>query len=174
MKGNAEISCKSNCCYYFNRPFFSFFSNSRWCVGIKLKYSWQIWASWVHPIYCDICFVLPSAFDIFWYILSCRSIAIYDLPINLRYIYKRVSPLPYIVVRITKLGSVFEAKVSWSTVYYTSDFSAIWISHLQNTETENSTSFLAQTWAGHLGSCITCWYMVPSVFGQFHAWLGVL
>ena len=27
------------------------------------------------------------------YILSCRAIAIYDLPINLRYIYKRVSPL---------------------------------------------------------------------------------
>ena len=51
-------------------------------------------------------------------------------------------------------------------------------SHLDITpskyETVNSTSFLAQTWAGHLGSCITCWYMVPSVFGQFHAWLGVL
>ena len=38
-------------------------------------------------------FVLPSAFDILRYILSCQAIAIYDLPINLRYIYKRVSPL---------------------------------------------------------------------------------
>ena len=47
----------------------------------------------MHPIYCDIYFVLPSAFDILRYILSCRAIAIYDLPINLRYIYKRVSPL---------------------------------------------------------------------------------
>ena len=47
----------------------------------------------MHPIYCEIYFVLPSAFDILRYILSCRAIAIYDLPINLRYIYKRVSPL---------------------------------------------------------------------------------
>ena len=47
----------------------------------------------VHPIYCDICFILPSASDILRYILYCRTIAIYDLPINLRYIYKRVSPL---------------------------------------------------------------------------------
>ena len=47
----------------------------------------------MNPIYCDIYFVLPSAFDILRYILSCRAIAIYDLPINLRYIYKRVSPL---------------------------------------------------------------------------------
>ena len=45
------------------------------------------------PIYRDIYFVLPSASDILRYILSCRAIAIYDLPINLRYIYKRVSPL---------------------------------------------------------------------------------
>ena len=47
----------------------------------------------MHPIYCDIYFILPSAFDILRYSLSCRAIAIYDLPINLRYIYKRVSPL---------------------------------------------------------------------------------
>ena len=47
----------------------------------------------MHPIYCDIYFVLPSAFDILRYILSCRAIAIYDLSINLRYNYKRVSPL---------------------------------------------------------------------------------
>ena len=47
----------------------------------------------MHPIYCDIYFVLPSAFNILRYILSCRAIAIYVLPINLRYIYKRVSPL---------------------------------------------------------------------------------
>jgi len=52
----------------------------------------------VHPIYCDIYFVLPSAFDILRYILSCRAIAIYDLPINLRYIYKRVSPLVAIII----------------------------------------------------------------------------
>ena len=32
----------------------------------------------MHPIYCDIYFVLPSAFDILRYILSCRAIAIYD------------------------------------------------------------------------------------------------
>ena len=47
----------------------------------------------MHPIYYDIYFVLPSAFDILRFILSCRAIAIYDMPINLRYIYKRVSPL---------------------------------------------------------------------------------
>ena len=47
----------------------------------------------MHPIYCDIYFVLPSAFDILQYIFFCRAIPIYDLPINLRYIYKRVSPL---------------------------------------------------------------------------------
>ena len=46
---------------------------------------------------CDIHFVLPSAFDILRYILSCRAIAIYDLPINLRYIFKRVSPLATIL-----------------------------------------------------------------------------
>ena len=49
----------------------------------------------MHPIYCDIYFVLSSAFDILRYILSCQAIAIYDLPINLRYIYKRVSPLVF-------------------------------------------------------------------------------
>ena len=56
----------------------------------------MFWASWVHAIYCDIYFFLPSVSDILRYILSCRAIAIYDLPINLRYIYKRVSPLLYI------------------------------------------------------------------------------
>ena len=50
----------------------------------------------MHPIYCDIHFVLPSAFDILRYILSSRTIALHDLPINLRYIYKRVLPLVYI------------------------------------------------------------------------------
>ena len=59
------------------------------------------WASWVCPIYRDIYFVLPSASDILRYILSCRAIAIYDLPINLRYIYKRVSPLEFIRVPVS-------------------------------------------------------------------------
>ena len=63
------------------------------CWDIYWNINVLIWASWVHPIYCDTCFVLPSASDILRYILSCRTIAIYDLPINLRYIYKRVSPL---------------------------------------------------------------------------------
>ena len=36
----------------------------------------------------------------------------------------------------------------------------------------NSTSFLAQTCASHLGSCITCWYMAPCVFGHFEACSG--
>ena len=68
---------------------FSYFSNSMWCVGIKLKYSW----SDLSPLSAsDIYFVLPSAFDILRYILSRRAIAIHDLPINLRYFYKRVSP----------------------------------------------------------------------------------
>ena len=34
------------------------------------------------------------------------------------------------------------------------------------------TSFLAQTCASHLGSCITCCYMAPCVFGHFDACLG--
>ena len=53
-------------------------------LGYKLKYSWS-----------DLS--LLSASDILRYIFcpaECiRYIAIYDLPINLRYIYKRVSPL---------------------------------------------------------------------------------
>ena len=36
---------------------------------------------------------LPSGSDILPIYWSCRASAIYDLPINLRYIYKRVSPL---------------------------------------------------------------------------------
>ena len=79
------------------------------CWDIKLNIHGVIWASWVHQIYCDIYFVLPSAFDILRYILCCRAIAIYDLPINLRYIYKRVSPLVlvhmiFIVRRRTEMG----------------------------------------------------------------------
>ena len=38
---------------------------------------------------------LPSASDILRYILSCRASAIYGLPINLRYIWKRCSPLTH-------------------------------------------------------------------------------
>ena len=63
------------------------------CWDINLDIHGLTWASRVCPIYRDIYFVLPSASDILRYILSCRAIAIYDLPINLRYIYKRVSPL---------------------------------------------------------------------------------
>ena len=43
-------------------------------------------------------FLLPClSYDILRYILSCRAIAIYDLPINLQYIFKRVSPLATIL-----------------------------------------------------------------------------
>ena len=73
--------------------FLFFLQFSVMCWDIYWNIHVLIWASWVHPIYCDICFVLPSASDILRYILSCRTIAIYDPPINLRYIYKRVSPL---------------------------------------------------------------------------------
>ena len=44
MKGNAKISCNSNCCNYFSRQFFLFFSNS---LGYKLKYS--IFIVWSEP-----------------------------------------------------------------------------------------------------------------------------
>ena len=73
--------------------FLFFLQFSVMCWDIYWNIHVLIWASWVHPIYCDICFVLPSASDILRYILSCRTIAIYDLPFNLRNIYKRVSPL---------------------------------------------------------------------------------
>ena len=46
---------------------------------------------WVR--YILIYLSLPSGSDILRYILNCRAIAIYGLPINLRYIYKRVSSL---------------------------------------------------------------------------------
>ena len=78
--------------------FLFFLQFSVMCWDIYWNIHVLIWASWVHPIYCDICFVLPSASDILRYILSCRTIAIYDLPINLRYIYKRVSPLLNVVI----------------------------------------------------------------------------
>ena len=76
--------------------FLFFLQFSVMCWDIYWNIHVLIWASWVHPIYCDICFVLPSASDILRCILSCRTIAIYDLPINLRYIYKRVLPLVYV------------------------------------------------------------------------------
>ena len=46
---------------------------------------------WVR--YIAIYLSLPSGSDISQYILTCQAIAIYGLPINLRYIYKRVSSL---------------------------------------------------------------------------------
>ena len=57
---------------------------------------------------------------------------------------------------------LIEAEVSWSTVYYTSDFSEIWKWHLQNTKMSKSTSILVQTCAKRLETCNTMWYMIPS------------
>ena len=54
-----------------------FYSNSLWCVGIFMV--------WSEPPECIRYIAI--------YILSCRVHSIYDLPINLWYIYKRVSPL---------------------------------------------------------------------------------
>ena len=42
---------------------------------------------------------LPSGSDIPRYILTCRAIAIYGLPINLRYFYKRVSSLLWTLIK---------------------------------------------------------------------------
>ena len=86
VKGNSKICFNSNFCYYFHQ-----FTGMCWDMNLDIH--GLTWASRVCPIYRDIYFVLPSASDILRYILSCRAIAIYDLPINLRYIYKRVSPL---------------------------------------------------------------------------------
>ena len=71
VKVDAKISCNSNCCYNLNRQFFLSFSQIHCDVlGYKLKYLWS-----------DLS--LLSASDILRYMLSCRAIAIYDLPINL-------------------------------------------------------------------------------------------
>ena len=93
--------------------FLFFLQFSVMCWDIYWNIHVLIWASWVHPIYCDIYFVLPSAFDILRYILSCRAIAIYDLPINLRYIYKRVSPLVY---RLYSWKATRGWMVGWSEI----------------------------------------------------------
>ena len=77
------------------------------------------------------------------------------------------SPRVNLVVGITKLWSVFEAEVSWSTVYYTLDFSAIWISHLQNTETSNLLRFL-------LKLAPVTWDHVSHVVTWPHAFLATL
>ena len=66
---------------------------------------------------------------------------------------------------------VIEAKVSWSTVYYSSDFLAIWIWHLQNSKMSKSTLFLVQNCEGCLVSCITWWYMIPNARRKFEAFL---
>ena len=50
-----------------------------------------------------------------------------------------------------------EAEVSWSTVYYTSDFSDIWKWHPQNTKMSKSTSILVQTAFKHKPPCDT-WF----------------
>ena len=68
VKGNATISCNSNCYYYFNRPLFLFSPIHCDVLGYKLKYSWfepleciryiaiYILSCRVHSIYCDIFF----------------------------------------------------------------------------------------------------------------------
>ena len=66
---------------------------------------------------------------------------------------------------------VIEAKVSWSMVYYSSDFLAIWIWHLQNSKMSKSTLFLVQNCEGCLVSCITWWYMIPNARRKFEAFL---
>ena len=83
-----EISAYVNCCFLCSVIFIEYYSTMH-CNEV-------LQACRVDPIYCDIYFVLPSAFDISRYILSCRAIAIYDLPINLRYIHKRVPSLIFI------------------------------------------------------------------------------
>ena len=73
-----------NCCYYFKQSFFIFFAMH--CDVLLLGYISNIYV-WSEP---------PECTDILRYILSCRASAIYGLPINLRYIWKRCSPLVYI------------------------------------------------------------------------------
>ena len=70
---------------------------------------------WMDLIYYNIhglILTLPSASDILQYILSCRASAIYGLPINLQYIYKRVSPLVTMHITWLALSSVSCLKVS--------------------------------------------------------------
>ena len=77
VKGNAKISCNSNCYYYFNRPLFLFSPIHCDVLGYKLKYSWSdlslLSASDIlRYIFCPaeciryiaIYFVLPSDCDI--------------------------------------------------------------------------------------------------------------
>ena len=52
---------------------------------------------------------------------------------------------------------LIEAEVSWSTVYYTSDFSEIWKWHLQNTKMSKSTSITMWWWL----------YMIPCARQDF-------
>ena len=54
---------------------------------------WKLLLLDLKSIASDIYLSLPSESDILRYILTCRASAIYGLPINLRYIYKRVSSL---------------------------------------------------------------------------------
>ena len=70
------------CCCYFNRQFF-----------LLLQCTVICWCWDIYQNIRGIILSLPSASDILRYILSCQASATYDLPINLQYIYKRVSPL---------------------------------------------------------------------------------
>ena len=108
----------------------------------------------MHPIYCDIYFVLPSAFDILRYILSCRAIAICDLPINLQYIYKRVSPL------MASLGRPWHSRCSF-----------VWKRHRMewnDLERNNCGSLLDCLEIGSSGDIQLLEYASPPLFSVHH------
>ena len=70
-----------NCCCYFKQSFR--ICSAMHCDVLLLGYILNIHV-WSEPPECN---------DILRYIFSCRASAIYGLPINLRYIWKRCSPL---------------------------------------------------------------------------------
>ena len=70
-----------NCCCYFKQSFR--ICSAMHCDVLLLGYISNIYVG-SEP---------PECTDILRYILSCRASAIYGLPINLRYIYKRFSSL---------------------------------------------------------------------------------
>ena len=70
-----------NCCCYFKQSFR--ICSAMHCDVLLLGYISNIYV-WSEP---------PECTDILRYILSCRASAIYGQPINLRYIWKRCSPL---------------------------------------------------------------------------------
>ena len=65
---------------------------------------------------------------------------------------------------------VIEVEVSWSTVYYTLDLSAIWIWHLQNTKMSKSTwNHLshADRWSWLRPKYLGQWYTIVQTFWPF-------